>query len=136
MYRFVPNKLLKKFSRHTGNWNWSFRFSQNESKSFENVFYKAKTGIFYRNHKKFDKLKFKESINRELLKNDANNIDYEIFHETVLSILKAHVPLKKKHVSRANHATFTTKKFWKAVMKRARLRNAYLNKRTEALKAA
>ena len=102
----------------------------------QNVFYKAKTGIFYRNHKKFDKLKFKESINRELLKNDANNIDYEIFHETVLSILKAHVPLKKKHVSRANHATFTTKKFWKAVMKRARLRNAYLNKRTEALKAA
>ena len=135
MYRFVPNKLLKKFSRHTDNWNWSFRFSQNESKSFENVFYKAKAGIFYRNHKKFDNLKFKESINRELLKNDANNIDYDIFHETVLSILKAHVPLKKKHL-RANHATFTTKKFWKAVMKRARLGNAYLNKQIEATKAA
>ena len=44
------------------------------------------------------------------MKNDANNIDYEIFHETVFSILKAHVPLKKKHL-RANHATFTTKKF-------------------------
>ena len=123
------------FSRRTGNWNWSFRFSQNESKSFENVFYKAKAGIFYWNHKKFDNLKFKESINRELLKNDANNIDYDIFHETVLSILKAHVPLKKKHL-RANHATFTTERFWKAVMKRARLRNAYLNKQIEATKAA
>ena len=34
MYRFVPNKLLEQFSRYTGNLNWSFRFSQNESNSF------------------------------------------------------------------------------------------------------
>ena len=30
------------------------------------------------------------------MKHDANNIDYEIFHETVLSILNAHAPLKKE----------------------------------------
>ena len=72
--------------------------------------------IFYRNYKKFDNLKFIKALNRELMKHDLNNIDYEIFHETVLSILNAYAPLKKKH-HRANHATFVTKEFQKAVMK-------------------
>ena len=53
----------------------------------------------------------------------------------MLSILNAHAPLKKKHL-RANHATFVTKEFRKAVRKRTRLRKAYLKKRTEAAKAA
>ena len=35
--------------------------------------------IFHRNYEKFDNLKFKEAINRELMKHDANIIDYEIF---------------------------------------------------------
>ena len=69
------------------------------------------------------------------MKHDANNIDYKIFHEIVLSILNAYAPLKKKHL-RANLATFVTKEFRKAVMNRARLRNAYLKKRTEETKAA
>ena len=77
--------------------------------------------LFYRNYKKFDKLKFKEALNRELMKHDLNNIDYENFHENRLSILNAHASLKKKHL-RANHASFVTKEFRKAVMKRARLR--------------
>ena len=63
--------------------------------------------IFYRNYKKFDNLKFKEVLNRELMKHDANNIDYELFHEIVLSILNEHAPLKKKHL-RANHGTSQT----------------------------
>ena len=53
----------------------------------------------------------------------------------MLSILHAHAPLKKKHL-RANHATFVTKEFRKAVTKKARLGNVYLKKRTEATKAA
>ena len=56
------------------------------------------------------------------MKHYLNNIDYEDFHEIVLSILSAHTPFKKKHL--------------RAVMKRARLRNVYLKKRTEATKAA
>ena len=91
--------------------------------------------IFYRNCKKFDNLKFKEALNRELMKHGLNNIDYENFHEIVLSILNAHAPLKKKHV-RANHASFMTKEIRKAVMKRAKLIKVYLKKRTEATKAA
>ena len=66
--------------------------------------------IFYRNYKKFDNLKFKEALNRELMKHDLNNIDYENFQEIVLSILNAHAPLKKKHL-RANHASFMTREF-------------------------
>ena len=44
------------------------------------------------------------------MKHNLNNIDHEIFHEIVLPVLKAHAPLKKKHL-RANHATFVTKEF-------------------------
>ena len=69
------------------------------------------------------------------MKHDLNNVDYENFHEIVLSILNAHAPLKKKHLG-ANHASFVTKEFRKAVMKRARLRNVYLKKQTGATKAA
>ena len=66
--------------------------------------------IFYRNYKKFDNIKFKEALNRELTKHDLNNIDFKNFYEIVLSILDAHAPLKKKHL-RANHASFVTKEF-------------------------
>ena len=68
--------------------------------------------IFFRNYKKFDSLKFKEALNRELMKHDLNNIDYEDVHEIVLSILNAHAPLKTKHL-RANHAGFVTREFRK-----------------------
>ena len=48
------------FSRYTVNWNFSFRFSQNESNSLlEDYFTKQKHEIiFYRNYKKIDNLKF------------------------------------------------------------------------------
>ena len=65
------------------------------------------------------------------MKHDVSNVDYEIFHETVLSILKAHAPYEKKHL-RANHVTFVSEEFYKTVRKRARLRNVYLKKRTKA----
>ena len=66
------------------------------------------------------------------MKHDLNNTDYENFHEVVLSILNAHAPLKKKHL-RANHASFVTKEFRKAVMKNARLRNVYLKNELKQL---
>ena len=57
-----------------------------------------------------------EVLNRELMKQDVNNIDYEIFHEIMVSIFNAYAPLKRKQL-RANHATFVTEEFRKAVMK-------------------
>ena len=88
--------------------------------------------IFYRNYKKFDNLKFKEALDGELMKHEVNNIT---FHEIMLSILNVHAPIKNKHL-RPNYTTFVTKESRKAVMKRARLRNAFLKIRTEATKAA
>ena len=67
------------------------------------------------------------------MKHDLNNIDYEIFHDILLSILNAHAPLKKKHL-RATHATFVTKEFRKAVVKRARLRNLSYKNELKQLK--
>ena len=52
--------------------------------------------VFYNDYKKFDNLKFKETVNRELIKHDVNNIDYVIFHEILLSILNVHGRLKKE----------------------------------------
>ena len=83
--------------------------------------------------KKFDNLKFKEALNRQLMKHDLNNIDYENSNEFALSILNAHAPLKEKHL-RANHASFVTKEFRKAVMKTARLRKVYLKNELKQLK--
>ena len=42
------------------------------------------------------------------MKHDLSNIDYEIFHEMVLSVLNTYAPLKRKYL-RANHAIFVTK---------------------------
>ena len=89
--------------------------------------------IFYRTSKTIDSLKFKKELNGELMKHDANDIDYEIFYETVLSILNAHAHLKKKQLS-ANHATFLAKKMQNAVMNRTRLRNTYLKNELKQLK--
>ena len=44
------------------------------------------------------------------MKHDLNNIDYENFHQIMLSTLNAHAPLKKKHF-RGNHVSFVTKEF-------------------------
>ena len=109
MYRFVPNKLFKKFSNTQVIETGLSDFHKINLTVLKMLFTKQKyETVFYRNYKKFDKLKFKEALNRELMKHDLNNIDYEDFHEIMLSILNAHALLKKKHL-RANHASFVTK---------------------------
>lgn len=82
---------------------------------------------------RFDKLKFKESLNGELVKLNVNDINYEIFHDIVLSIHEVHAFLKRKDV-RANHATFVTNAFGKAVVKRSKLRKAHLKNEWKQLK--
>ena len=91
--------------------------------------------VFFRNYKKFDISTFREALNRELLKYDLNNIEYDTFQEIIVSLLNAYAPLKKKYL-RANHASFVTKELRKAIMLRTRLRNIYLKQRTETTKVA
>ena len=91
--------------------------------------------VFFRNYKKFDNSACREALNRELLKYDLNNIEYDTFQEIIVSLLNVYAPLKKKYL-RANHASFVTKELQKAIMLRTRLRNIYLKQRTETIKVA
>ena len=91
--------------------------------------------VFFQNYKKFDNSAFREVLNRELLKYDLNNIEYDTFQEIIVSLLNVYEPLKKKYL-RANHASFVTEELLKAIMLRTRLRNIYLKQRTETTKVA
>ena len=91
--------------------------------------------VFFRNYKKFDNSAFREALNRELLKYDLNNLEYDTLQEIIVSLLNVYAPLKKKYL-RANHASFVTKEFRKAIMLRTRLTNIYLKQRTETTKVA
>ena len=123
MYRSFSNKLLTQFPKYSGNRNRALRFSQDEYNSLENVFQQTNNSAF------------REVLNRELLKYDLNNIEYDTFQEIIVSLLNVYAPLKKKYF-RANHASFVTKELRKAIMLRTRLRNIYLKQRTETTKVA
>ena len=57
--------------------------------------------VFFRNYKKFDNSVFREALNRELLKYDLNNIEYDTFQEIIVSLLNVYAPLKKKYLSKS-----------------------------------
>ena len=91
--------------------------------------------VFFRNCKKCNSSAFREVQNRELVKYELNNIEYDKFQEIIISLLLSYVPLKRKYL-RANHASFVTKELRKAIMQRTRLKNIYLKQRNEATKVA
>ena len=59
-----------------------------------------------------------------------DSIPSNLFKETVNIILEKHAPTKKKYV-RANQAPFITKTLSKEIMKRSRLRNKFLNTKSD-----
>ena len=82
--------------------------------------------IKYRDYKRFDKSIFNAELNKML--NDLNNnndINYNSFESTFMTLLNKHAPMKEKYV-RANNAPFMNKILSKATMNRSRLRNMYL----------
>ena len=74
-------------------------------------------------------------LENALLKHDINNIDYDNFIKTLLTILDKHAPIKKKYL-RANHANFVARQLRKAIMKRSKLRNDFLTDRNDASQSA
>ena len=66
---------------------------------------------------------FRIELEDALLKYDFNNIDYDNFIKTFLTVLDKHA--KKKYL-RANHANFMTKQLAKAIIKRSKLRKDFL----------
>ena len=84
-------------------------------------------------------IKFKNFLNIELLKDleehltkfeRFDNIPSNLFKETVDIILEKYALSKKKYV-RANQAPLITKRLNKEIMKRSRLRNNFLNTKSD-----
>ena len=59
---------------------------------------------------------------------DFNNIDYDKFIITSVTVLDKHAPLNKKYL-RVNHANFMGKQLRKTIMKRSKLHNGFLKNR-------
>ena len=87
--------------------------------------------ITYRKFKKFSNTEFMKDLEEHLTKFEYfDNIPSNLFKETVNTILEKDAPTKKKYV-RANQAPFITKTLSKEIMKRSRLRNKFLNTKSD-----
>ena len=136
MHQFFSNKLLHSFQDTQVIETGLSDFHKMNITVLKMFFSKQKhETVFFRNYKKFDNSAFREALNRELLKYDLSNIEYDTFQESIVFLLNVYAPLKKKYL-RENHASFMTKELRKAIMLRTRLRNIYLKQRTETTKVA
>ena len=61
---------------------------------------------------------------------NKQNVPFKILKESVNITLDKHAPLKKRYV-RANQSPFMNKKLSKEIMKRSRLRNKFLNTKSD-----
>ena len=87
--------------------------------------------ITYRKFKNFSNMEFMKDLEEHLTKFEHfNSIPSNLFKETVNTILEKHAPTKKKYV-RANQAPFIAKTLNKEIMKRSRLRNKFLNTKSD-----
>ena len=98
-------------------------------KSFKK--YQPKT-INYKLYKIFSSKKYRETVISNLYKeNFINNDDgFQRFYHISLDALDKHVPRKKKH-TRCNQMPFINKELSKAIMIRTKLRNIFLQNRSE-----
>ena len=60
-----------------------------------------------------------------------SQMSFGTFKSTVDKILQKHAPIKKRYV-RANQASFINSKIHKEIMRRTRLRNKFINFKTDA----
>ena len=96
---------------------------------FKTSFKKQKPKIVtYRNYKRFDNEKFRESLITYL--STGKNISYDAFENLVLQTLDKMAPIKQKHI-RGNQSRFMNKHIHKAIMTRTRLRNKLLKEPTQ-----
>ena len=80
--------------------------------------------VHYCNYKNFNEQDFKLEL-RGKLEVDVIDASYETFHNVYLNVLKENTPIKTK-VIRGNQASYITKAYREAVMKRSELKTKYL----------
>ena len=87
--------------------------------------------VHYRKFKNFCNDSFIKDIQLLLSKLcNQQNVLFKVLKESVNMSPDKHAPLKKRYV-RANQSPFINKKMSKEIMKRSRLRNKCLNKRSD-----
>ena len=84
--------------------------------------------VTYRDYKRFDNEKFRESLITYL--STGKNISYDTFENLVLQTLDKMAPIKQKHI-RGNQSPFMNKDIHKAIMTRTRLGNRSLKEPTQ-----
>ena len=98
------------------------------------VFYKKqKTNIVtYRNYKHFSNEAFMFDVKNSIIQmtSERNNLEFDRFKTALDEAIQRHAPIKKWYV-RANQAPFINKKINKEIMKRSRLRNKFLNTKSD-----
>ena len=100
------------------------------------VFYKKQMPniIRYRNYKKFNNEVFINDLEEQFSENNEF-LNFESFKRIVNKTLDKYAPIKKRYV-RENQASFMNKKINKEIMKRSRLRNEFLNTKSDIDKRA
>ena len=91
--------------------------------------------VIHQQYKNFRKNYFMTELANVLLKYDFNNIGYDNFVGTFLTVLDKHAPIKKKYL-RTNYANFTTKQLREAIMKISKLCKDSLKNRNDASQSA
>ena len=98
------------------------------------VFYKKqKTNIVtYRNHKHFFNEAFMLDVKNSIIQmaSENNDLEFDRLKTALDEAIQRHAPIKKRYV-RANQAPFMNKKINKEIMKRSRLRNNFLNTKSD-----
>ena len=98
------------------------------------VFYeKQKTNIVtYPNYKHFSNEAFMFDVENSIIQmtSENNDLEFDQFKAALIEAIQRHVPIKKRYVQ-ANQAPFINKKINKKIMQRSRLRNKFLNTKSD-----
>ena len=92
---------------------------------------KKPTIINYRKFKEFNNNAFIEDLQVLLSKTfNEETIPFEALRKSVNVTLEKHAPIRRRY-ARANQALYMNKRISKEIMKRSRLRNKFLNTRSD-----
>ena len=103
------------------------------------VFYKKQKPaiITYRNYKHFSNEMFMADVQNKIsqVTSENNDLEFDLFKAALNEVIQRHAPIKQRYV-RANQAPFINKTINKEIMKRSRLRNKFLNTKSDIDKKA
>ena len=88
--------------------------------------------VTYRNYKHFSNEALLFDVKNSIIQitSENNNLDFDRFIAVLNEAIPRHAPIKKRYVP-ANQAPFINKKINKDIIKRSRLRNKFLNTKSD-----